>query len=86
MCIHACDMFINTLAWQTTLSYWVVCVCVCTKLDVNWRQINSHKSFKTVCLMVLVARGLNTKQNHWAPVCLSQAQQLDSETEVQEPL
>lgn len=36
--------------------------------------------------MVLVARGLNTKQNHWAPVCLSQALQLDSETEDQEPL
>lgn len=36
--------------------------------------------------MVLVARGLNTKQIHWAPVCLSQALQLDSETEDQEPL
>lgn len=36
--------------------------------------------------MVLVARGLNTKQIHRAPVCLSQALQLDSETEDQEPL
>ncbi len=41
---------------DNTLLLGGVCVCL-HKLDVNWRQINSHKSFKTVCLMVL-ARGL----------------------------
>lgn len=48
MCIHACVMFINAVAWPRPLSYWVVCVCVCVciKLDVNWWQMNSHKRFQ----------------------------------------
>lgn len=82
VCLHACAMLIKAVTKDKVLTYSAVLMCI--KLHDNKRIINSHERFQK--RFVLVTQGLNTKHNHRASVCFSQACSLIMKLEDREAL